>query len=46
MVERVPEWPFNVATLTRVALYSVIPLGSWVASSIVQHVIERYLFKP
>jgi hypothetical protein len=46
MVERVHEWPFSVGTLGRVALYSVIPLGSWVASSIVQHVIERYLFRP
>jgi hypothetical protein len=45
LVRRVPDWPFDTATLTRVALYSVIPIGSWIASTLVQHVVERYLFR-
>jgi hypothetical protein len=45
LVRRVPEWPFDPGTLTRVALYSIIPLGSWVASTLVQHAIERYVFR-
>jgi hypothetical protein len=45
LVERVPEWPFGSGTLTRVVLYSVIPLGSWIASTLVQHFVEKIVFR-
>ena len=43
LVERVPELPFDNPALRRIALYLVIPLASWVASSVVQHLVERML---
>jgi hypothetical protein len=39
-VESVPEWPIDVSTMGRFTLYVVVPLLSWVASALVQHVLE------
>ena len=45
LVEQVSELPFDNPALRRVALYLLIPVGSWVASTLGQHVVERYLLK-
>jgi len=39
-VESVPEWPIDVSTLGRFALYVGIPLLSWVGAALVEHVVE------
>jgi hypothetical protein len=45
LVEQVSELPFDSPALRRIALYLLIPVGSWVASTLVQHVAERYVLK-
>ena len=45
VVERASDWGFDVPALRRLALYLLLPLGSWVASSLVQHVLERYVLR-
>jgi hypothetical protein len=45
LVDRVNEWPFDNPALRRILLYLLLPLGSWVASSIVQHAVEKVLPK-
>ena len=42
-VERVRTWPFDTPTLRRIAVYLLIPIGSWVASALVQSVVERWM---
>jgi len=42
-VEAVPEWPIDVSTLGRFALYFGIPLLGWIGAAIVQHVLEKAL---
>ena len=37
------DLPSDSPALRRFALYLLLPLGSWVASSVVQHVVERML---
>lgn len=39
----VREWPFDTRALRTAALYVLIPLGSWIASGLVQHLLERFL---
>jgi hypothetical protein len=45
LVERVSEWPFDNPALRRISLYLLLPVGSWVASTVVQHAVERYVFR-
>lgn len=45
VVERASDWGFDLPALRRLALYLLLPLGSWVASSLVQHVLERYVLR-
>ena len=40
-VESVPEWPIDVSTLGRTALYVGIPLLSWVGAALVERVLDR-----
>jgi len=39
-VESVPEWPIDVSTLGRTALYVGIPLLSWVGAALVERVLD------
>lgn len=42
-VEKIRTWPFDTPKLRRIALYLLIPVGSWVASALVQTVVERLM---
>src|SRR5262245_33525303 len=42
-VEEVPEWPIDVSTLGRFAVYVGIPVLGWIGAALVQHVLERAL---
>jgi hypothetical protein len=42
-VDGASDWGFDSPALRRVALYLLIPVGSWVASTLVQHALERYV---
>jgi len=44
LIERVREWPFDQSALARIALYLLIPIGSWLAGGLVGAVVERWLF--
>ena len=39
----VGEWPFDVGTFVRFALFLALPLGSWIASALVEWGISRVL---
>ena len=36
-------WPFDASTLVRLALYGSLPLGSWLASAFVNHLVDALL---
>lgn len=42
-VEVFPVWPFGIGTLVRLALYGVIPVLGWVASALVERVVDVVL---
>jgi hypothetical protein len=42
-VESVPEWPIDAAALRRIALYLLIPLGSWVGGALVERLVDALL---
>ena len=42
-IEAVREWPFEATAWTRFALYLLIPLGSWLASSFVERLVGAAL---
>jgi hypothetical protein len=39
----VAEWPFDVGTFVRFAVFLALPLGSWVAGALVDWVVSRVL---
>ena len=39
----VAEWPFDVGTFVRFALFLALPLGSWIAGALVQWGVSRVL---
>jgi hypothetical protein len=39
----VVEWPFNVGTFVRFALFLALPLGSWIAGALVEWMVSRVL---
>jgi hypothetical protein len=39
-VDSIREWPFDTPTLTRFALYLLIPLASWVGSAFVERLLD------
>ena len=41
LAEHVGTWPFDAPALRRVTFYLLIPLLSWIASAVVQGVVER-----
>jgi hypothetical protein len=39
----VGEWPFDVGTFVRFALFLALPLGSWIAGALVEWAVSRVL---
>lgn len=39
----VVEWPFDVGTFARFALFVALPLGSWIAAALVERLVSRVL---
>lgn len=46
LVLDVRAWPFDTPALVRMLLFLLIPLGAWMASAVVQHLLERYILVP
>jgi hypothetical protein len=42
-IERVYEWPFDVGSLSKVLLYLMLGLGSWVGAALVERLLENTL---
>ena len=42
-IRRINEWPFETSEVLRLALYMVLPVASWVAAALVQHLLDRLL---
>jgi hypothetical protein len=42
-IRRISEWPFETPEVLRLALYMLLPLASWVASALVQRMLDRLL---
>lgn len=42
-VEALPEWPFDIRTVTRLLFYLVIPPFTWIGAALIQHVVEDFL---
>ncbi len=42
-IERVYEWPFDVGSLSKVGLYLMLGLGSWVGAALVERMLESAL---
>jgi hypothetical protein len=42
-VEEIPEWPIDVSTVGRFAVYVGIPLLGWIGAALVQHLLESAL---
>lgn len=43
LVEQVPEWPINAASLLRFVMYLLIGLGSWLGSAVVERLLDSSL---
>jgi hypothetical protein len=42
-VEGLREWPFDTRTLVRFALYTLIPVGSWLGGALVERLLDAAL---
>jgi hypothetical protein len=42
-LEAVREWPFDTSVLVRLAIYLVIPLGSWAGAALVERGVDAFL---
>jgi hypothetical protein len=42
-LQEVREWPFDTSVLVRLALYLVIPLGSWAGAALVERAVDAFL---
>ena len=42
-LEAVREWPFDTSVLVRLAIYLVIPLGSWAGAALVERAVDAFL---
>jgi hypothetical protein len=42
-VSAATTWPFDASTLARLGLYACLPLGSWLSSAVVSHVVDVWL---
>ncbi len=43
MIENVRNWPFDNSTLTRFALFLLIPLGSWLGGAVAERGLDLFL---
>lgn len=43
LIEGVREWPFDVSTLLRFALYVMLGAGSWLGAALVERILDRVL---
>jgi hypothetical protein len=39
-IDSVREWPFDTPTLTRFALFLLVPLGSWLGGALVERLLD------
>lgn len=42
-IASVAEWPFDVGTFVRFALFLALPFGSWIAGALVERLVSRVL---
>ncbi|MEH6559164.1 MAG: hypothetical protein V7459_09565 [Oceanicoccus sp.] len=42
-IERVPEWPFDIGSLSRFSFYLLLGLGSWVGAALVERLLNTAL---
>jgi hypothetical protein len=42
-LEAVREWPFDTSVIVRLAIYLVIPLGSWAGAALVERAVDAFL---
>lgn len=42
-LEGVREWPFDISVVVRLAVYLVIPLGSWAGAALVERAVNAFL---
>jgi len=42
-IERVPEWPFDIGSLSRFSFYLLLGLGSWVGAALVERLMNSAL---
>lgn len=42
-VQEAPTWPINVAMVTRMILYGVLPPAAWIAAALVERMLESML---
>jgi hypothetical protein len=42
-LEDVREWPFDTSVIVRLAVYLVIPLGSWAGAALVERLVNTFL---
>ena len=42
-LEAVREWPFDVSVVVRLAVYLVIPIGSWAGAALVERAVDAFL---
>ena len=39
----VREWPFDISVFARLAVYLVIPVGSWAGAALVERLLNAFL---
>ena len=42
-VQQVSDWPFDMAALTRLGLYLILPPLTWVAAALIQKLVDQLL---
>jgi hypothetical protein len=42
LIERAPEWPFDIPMVARLALFATLGLGSWLGGAVVERLFESW----
>jgi hypothetical protein len=42
-IKALPDWPFDIGIVGRLAFYLIIPPLTWVAAALIQHFVEQIL---
>jgi hypothetical protein len=42
-IERLPTWPINLAMVSRLLIYGVIPPAAWVGAALMERFVESLL---